>query len=239
MTKLWKCLDTWKHKTIFAKPNREGWMRGVSFFAVRDLAYARNWAYWGYCEQQWSVRRPASYPSFDEWKSAAENCPGEVLDSSGLREERKALIKAAARAGRERLERAVGTYLELEAFAYWLRPILDARLPLPGRVLEEFQQSLSLSRNVRRVELGSNVGTVCGTHIFKKLEAEGWFDAVVYTAELHPRRMKVIDYWLLYWSGHWPKGKPALYPSFEEWRREAESYIPDGGDPETASSISG
>ena len=78
--KLWKCLDTWKHETLFAKPNREGWMRGVSFFAVRELAYARNWAYWAYCEQQWSVRRPASYPSFDDWRSAAEDCPGEVLD---------------------------------------------------------------------------------------------------------------------------------------------------------------
>src|ERR1035437_10280594 len=61
-TKLWKCVDAWKQKTIFAKPNREGWMRGVSFFAVRDLEYARTWAYWGHCEQQWSVRRPASYP---------------------------------------------------------------------------------------------------------------------------------------------------------------------------------
>ena len=138
--KLWKCLDTWKHETLFAKPNREGWMRGVSFFAVRELAYARNWAYWAYCEQQWSVRRPASYPSFDEWRSAAENCPSEVLDSSGLRKERKALIKAAARAGKERLERAVGIYLELEAFAYWLRPMVDARLPLSGPVLKEFRQ---------------------------------------------------------------------------------------------------
>ena len=61
--KLWKCLDTWKHETLFAKPNREGWMRGVSFFAVRELAYAQYWAYWAYCEEQWSVQRPASYPS--------------------------------------------------------------------------------------------------------------------------------------------------------------------------------
>ena len=137
--KLWKCLDTWKHETLFAKPNREGWMRGVSFFAVRELAYAQYWAYWAYCEEQWSVQRPASYPSFDEWRSAAENCPSEILDSSGLREQRKALIIVAARAGKERLERAVGIYLELEAFAYWLRPMVDARSPLSGPALKEFR----------------------------------------------------------------------------------------------------
>src|SRR5208282_473332 len=72
---------------------------------------------------------------------------------------------------------------------------------------------------------------------FQEAQTERWFDAVVYTAELHPRRGKVIDYFSLYWSGHWPKRKPASYPSFECWRREAESYMPDGSDPETASSV--
>ena len=211
-------------------------MRGVSFFAVRDLAYARNWAYWAYCEQQWSVRRPASYPSFDEWRSAAENCPGEVLDSSGLREERKALVKAAARAGKERLERAVGIYLES-------RPSLTGSARLWTRVcrfLAACSRSSSSAIPLSKCATGG-IGIRCGHCLrhshFQEAEAEGWFDAVVYTAELHPRRMKVIDYWLLYWSGHWPKGKPELCPSFEEWRREAESYRPEGCDLENASSI--
>lgn len=41
------------------------------------------------------------------------------------------------------------------------------------------------------------------------------------------RRMKVIDYGPLYWDDHWPRKKPTLYPPFEQWRREAESYTPD------------
>ena len=236
--KLWKCLDTWKHETLFAKPNREGWMRGVSFFAVRELAYARNWAYWAYCEQQWSVRRPASYPSFDDWRSAAEDCPGEVLDSSGLREERKAQIKAAARAGKERLERAVGIYLELEAFAYWLRPMVDARLPLSGPVLKEFRQRYAAIEMCSGWTWNQVWARMRHSHL-QEAEAGGWLDAVVYTAELHPRRTKVIDYWLLYWAGHWPRGNPELCPSFEDWRREAESYRPEGGDLENTFSISG
>jgi hypothetical protein len=236
--KLWKCLDTWKHETLFAKPNREGWMRGVSFFAVRELAYARNWAYWAYCEQQWSVRRPAFYPSFDDWRSAAEDCPGEVLDSSGLRKERKAQIKAAARAGKERLERAVGIYLELEAFAYWLRPMVDARLPLSGPVLKEFRRRYPAIEMCSGWTWNQVWARMRHSHL-QEAEAGGWLDAVVYTAELHPRRTKVIDYWLLYWAGHWPRGNPELCPSFKDWRREAESYRPEGGDLENTSSISG
>jgi hypothetical protein len=72
---------------------------------------------------------------------------------------------------------------------------------------------------------------------FQEAQAEGWFDAVVYTAELHPRRTKVIDYWSLYWAGHWDKGKPALYPPFELWRRKAESHMPGGNDPEIDSLV--
>jgi len=234
--KLWKCLDTWKHKTVFAKPNREGWMRAVSFFAARDLAYARNWAYWGYCERQWSVRRPASYPSFDEWKSAAEVCPGEVLDSSGLRKERKALIKAAARCGKERLERAIGTYVDLETFAYWLRPIVDHGLPLSGRVLKEFQSRFPSLEMCDDWNWDQFWARLRHSH-FQEAEAQGWLDAVVYTAELHPRRIKVIDYWLLYWASQWPKDQPTLYPRFEEWRCKAESYVPNGCDPEGDSSV--
>ncbi|MGO8734819.1 MAG: hypothetical protein ACLQVM_18740 [Terriglobia bacterium] len=225
-SKLWKCLDAWKQKTIFAKPKREGWMRGVSFFAVRDLVYSRAWAYWGYCEQQWSFRRPASYPSFDEWKAAADNCPDEVLTLSGLREERKELAKAARRAGGERLGRAVGIYLEIEAFAYWLRPILDARLLLPGSVRDEIKNRYPFLELHDECNWNQMWDCLKDSH-FQEAQTENWYEPVVYTAELHPRRVKVIDYFSVYWSGHWRKEKAQAYPPFEIWRRKAESYAPD------------
>jgi len=158
------------------------------------------------------------------------------LDSSGLREERKELVKAARRVGSERLERAVGTYLEIEAFAYWLRPILDARSTLPGGVRDEIKNRYP-SLEVRDEWNRDQMWDCLKNSHFQEAQAERWFDAVVYTAELHPRRMKFIDYFSLYWSSHWPKRKPASYPSFEFWRREAESYIPDGRDPESASPV--
>jgi hypothetical protein len=154
--KLWKGLDRWKRQAIFAKPHREGWMRAVGFYAVRDIAYARNWAYWEHCEGFWSARRPPLYPSFEEWKAGSENCPDEVVDASGLRPERKEMVKAARRAGRERLERAVETYIDIEALTGWLRPILCGRPALPASVIDEIKGRypfLDLDRAWRPEEL--------------------------------------------------------------------------------------
>ena len=221
--KLWKGLDRWKYQTIFAQPNREGWMRAVGFYAVRDLAYARNWAYWEHCESLWSARRPPSYPSFEEWKGASENCPDEVVDASGLRPERKEMVKAARHAGRERLERAVETYIDIEALTGWLRPILCGRPALPGSVIDELKGRyplLDLDRPWQPDELRERLQ---GSQ-FQEARAGGWFDAVVYTAELHPRRMKIIDYCCSHWNEHGCDCQP--YPSLEQWRREAENYLP-------------
>jgi hypothetical protein len=221
--KLWKCLDRWKHATIFAKPNREGWMRAVSFYAVRDLGYARNWAYWECCESLWSAQPPLTYPSFEAWKSASENCPDEVVDASGLRPDRKEMVKAARRAGRERFEGAVETYVELDALACWLRPILEGHLPLPACATDEIKRRYPVLRVDGKWNWDQLWDFLEGEH-FQEAQAEGWFDAVAYTARLHPRRMKVIDYCSCHWNDHWPKSKPLLYPAFEVWRRQAERY---------------
>ena len=49
--------------------------------------------------------------------------------------------------------------------------------------------------------------------------------------------MKVIEFWSLWWANNWPKGKPELYLSFEEWRRKAETYNAQRCDLESAPSI--
>ena len=133
-TRLWRCLDDWKQQTVFAKPKAEGWMRAVTFFAVRDLAYSAIWAYWAYCERRWSAERPDSYPSFAEWKSAADAIPDDILDSSGLREERKELVKAAKRAGAECLQAGGRNVFRRGGIRVLATTILGRRPPTPRRL---------------------------------------------------------------------------------------------------------
>ena len=93
----WYHLRRWSHERIFAAPWREGWMNAVGYYAVRDLAYRRNEAYWEYCEREWERSKPAVYPSFREWLKASEQCSDEVLDDYEMREEKGRLIKLMRR----------------------------------------------------------------------------------------------------------------------------------------------
>ena len=216
--KLWKCLDIWKQKTIFAKPNSEGWMRGVGFFAVRDLAYSRYWAYWGLCGRM-AVRCPASYPSV----------------GNGSLPRKTVLTKSWIRVDCARSERNWSKRLDARVKNDWSRRsehILRSRLlhtgsgrlwtlaPLTGGMRDEIQgryPSLEMHEGWNWDKMWEGLKN---SH-FQEAQSERWFDAVVYIAELHPRRVKVIDYFSLYWSGRWPKSMLTLYPSFDQWRREA------------------
>ena len=133
------------------------------------------------------------------------------------------MVKAARRAGRERLERAVETYIDIEALTGWLRPILCGSPTLPAGVIDELKGRypfLDLDRPWRPNELRD----VINRSQLEEARAGGWFGAVVYTAELHPRRMKIIDYYSSHLNEHGCDCRP--YPSLEQWRHEAENYLP-------------
>jgi hypothetical protein len=63
----------WIHDRVFAKAKEEGWLDALIFFSVRDPHSRCTWAYWEHCEDEWKRKRPTRYPSFDEWRLAAEN----------------------------------------------------------------------------------------------------------------------------------------------------------------------
>lgn len=147
------------------------------------------------------------------------------MDSSGLREERKQLVKAAKRAGAECLQKAVATYLDAEAFVYWLRPFFDAHLALPNGARREIENRYPAFEMCDTWKWDQMWACLKKSQ-FEEAQAAGWLDAVVYTAELHPRRVKIVDYHSLYWSKEFRKPQPSPYPPFESWRREAENYRP-------------
>jgi hypothetical protein len=71
----------WIHDRVFAHAKQERWLDALLFFSVRDPYSQCTWAYWEHCEDKWKRKRPTGYPSFEEWRLAAENWRGRRLVS--------------------------------------------------------------------------------------------------------------------------------------------------------------
>ncbi len=233
----WEHLRCWINARGFSGPWREGWMNAVGHYAVRDLAYRRNEAYWEYCEREWARSKPAAYPSFREWLKASEKCGDEVLDEYEMREEKRQLIKLMRLVTPRALRRAVERYVEWEVFAFWTRTALEGNFPLPGTVERELKRRCPGFLAAEAVARAANPAeeSFCrfdrlvewiGDHRFAKARKEGWFDVLRYQARLHARHARVTDYWHD-WEAQWEKYPAARYPAFKKWRGAADRYTFD------------
>jgi hypothetical protein len=238
---LYRRMSEWIEGNVLADSEDGGWLRAVTFYAVRDPVYARDCAYWQHCEGQWKLQRPTAYPSFEEWRRASEQCADEVLDAFEMEEEKRQIIKASRAIGPERLTAGVAQYMEWEAFTYWLRSLLEADTKFPETVTQELQHrcpgflesdkelrsTLSPEDYTRRwkalVEWGKE-------RFFVEARGEAWFDTLVYHARAHPRSARTVDYWVFYWDEHWSTHSLGTYPSFESWRQAADNYVVRSGD---------
>ena len=61
-------------------------------------------------------------------------------------------------------------------------------------------------------------------HFFQDAKTESWFDAILAQARSHPRAIRTTEF-----SNHcdeiWSLELPGPYPPFEDWRRDADSYV--------------
>jgi hypothetical protein len=75
-------------------------------------------------------------------------------------------------------------------------------------------------------------------HFFLKAKNEGWFDAVLTQARMHPRSMRTKEF-SDYCAHRWRRVLPSLYPAFDQWRRDADAYVEPGnpGNPGGAKSL--
>ena len=226
----------WFESNVLAQAKQEGWLRAVTFYAVRDPDFVRDCAYSRHCEVQWKRQRPPAYPSFEEWRKASERCADEALDAFEMKEDKRQIIKVSRMVGPERFAAAVAQYMEWEAFTYWLRSLLESDAKFPDAVVKELQRrcpgfrecdeelrnTLSPEDYTKRwkalLEWGEN-------RSFSKMQQEGWFDAVVYKARAHPRSVRTVDYWVFYWDEHWSSRPLDVYPSFQEWRCAADDFV--------------
>jgi len=196
----WQRLTEWINEHIFEYAHQEGWLEAITFSAARDLRSQRAMAYWRECRTLWRRKRPHSYPPFEEWRHAAGDCDC----ASILRPEINTIVQSSKRASTERFAAEVERYIDWEAFAHWARSPLVEGVELPPELEQELQarcpgfldRDNELRRNDRPGKPQSWVRLLAWGEgqFFSDAKKGGWFDAVLFYAADHPRKVRTSEY---------------------------------------------
>ncbi len=210
-------LLTWVHNQVFGFAKEEGWLDALVFYGFRDTCSQGYWTYWEHCESEWKRRRPASVPTFVQWKRSALNWKLHGDVSCAV------------------VTKTIEKYLDFEAFVYWLRPLFQGpTIQLPAHIaLELGQKSPTLLEFVsREISIAHEDKSrswqrllIWGKgHVLSRANKEGWLDCVLHQTRIHPRHVRVADYAHLWWRSR--ADNPASpHPSFDQWCGDAQSYV--------------
>lgn len=220
-------LEDWMDDHVFGFAKQEGWFSAIAFYAVRDPRYQRAEVCWSECVKKWAQARPIRYPSFEEWQAMAAVCD----ETAHLAPEQRKAQASGKLVDRERLQEAIAHYIDWEAFAYWARPALEHGMPIRNEVRSELERRCPgvLTRSVdtgkiRTESVWENLMAWIAERFFTDARAEGWFDAILAAVQRHPRAIRTMEY-----ADHWDEIRgpdlPVPYPSFEDWRRDADAYV--------------
>lgn len=214
-------LEDWIDDQIFGFAKQGGWFGAISFYAIREPRYQRAEVCWSECVERWKKARPLRCPTFEEWKLMAEQCD----PTARLIPELRKRLACIQKVDPVRFAEAVSRYIDWEALAYWARPALETGSELPKTVLQELQDRCP---GFLEIEPGprdwQRFVLWISNRYFSDAKRDGWFDALLLRAHDHPRAIRTMEY-ADYWRETWGSRLPEPYPSFEEWRRNADSYV--------------
>ena len=222
-------LGQWIDDRVFGFAKDGGWLPAITFYAVRESRYQKASACWSESVKKWRKAKPIRYPSLDEWRREASQCDETAYLLPAVRKQRECFKVVEP----ERLAQAVSNFIDCEALAYWSRPTLEAQGSLPSEVASELNSrcpGFLESSDKDRVAGGrlsrdwDRLMQWIGEHFFDDARKQGWYDAILISARNHPRAIRAMEY-----SDHcdeiWISQLPVPYPSFEEWRRDADRYV--------------
>jgi len=224
-------LEDWIDDHIFGFAKLEGWFTAIAFYAIREPRYQRAEVCWSECVKKWKKTKPDRYPSFEEWKCDATQCDSIAHLLPNVRRAKTSLNLVDP----DRLAEAVPRYIDWEAFAYWVRPALErGSSELPAEVAGELERCCpgfwEVHKKARRRDSASvpqawqQLMLWIGDHFFSEATKEGWFDAILIQAGSHPRAVRTREY-ADRCDELWSAALPVPYPTYEDWRRDADSYV--------------
>ena len=214
-------LEDWIDDHIFGFARQEGWFNAITYYAIREPRYQRAEVCWSECVKNWKKARPLRYPSFEEWKLMAERCDPTAHLVPELRKRMAGILSVDP----VRFAEATSRYIDWEALAYWARPALEQGSELPKAILDELRercpQFLETGRHPRDWQ---RFMSWISEHCFCEAKKEGWLDALLMRAGDHPRAIRTREY-ADRCEEAWGSRLPDPYPSFQEWRGNADSFV--------------
>ena len=223
-------LEDWIEDHVFGLAKQEGSFFASTYYAVRDPRYQRAEVCWSECTEKWKKAKPAQYPSFEEWKGMAAQC-----DETAHLTARGRKARASAKLVHpDRLTEAATRYMDCEALAYWAQQALERGSESPPEVVHELEPRCPgyLDAGLKAPAQEASAATQewqrlmlwIADHLFQDAKTEGWFEAILIQVRSHPRAIRTMEY-----ADHcdevWSSELPSPYPSFEDWRRDADSYV--------------
>ena len=223
-------LEDWIDDHVFSIAKQEGWFNAITFYAIRATRYQRAEVCWSECVERWKKAKPLRYPSLEEWKSIAARCDETARLVAGEQKARSSSKLVSP----DRLTEAVARYMDYEALAYWARPALEGCPDPPAEVVSELERRCpgfldGIIKGQQHASRGASqrwqgLMLWIADHYFQDAKAGGWFDAILVEARSHPRAIRTMEY-----TDHcdevWSSHLPVPYPSFKDWRGEADSYV--------------
>jgi hypothetical protein len=223
-------LEDWIDEHFFEFAKKERWFNAITYYAIREPRYQRAEVCWSECVRKWKKAKPRRFPTFDEWKDLAGQCDDTAHLVGKLRKARSPSKLVSA----DRLTEAVSRYIDWEAFAYWAAAALERGSRVPAVVESELAHRCPgfLEAHLKARERHSrgalqdweSLMLWIADHFFEDAKSEGWFDAILLQMRNHPRAIRTMEY-----ADHcdetWRSELPCPYPGFDDWRREADSYI--------------
>jgi hypothetical protein len=157
---------------------------------------------------------------------------------------RRRAREKARRIRADKLAEWIDRCIEWQAFVLWARAIVEAEGKIPPHVASAlelrcpgFEPDTDADREP---EFWLRLRRWIDNNLFREPNQEGWFIAVEYYAS---RDLRWEQAWLCweYCDERWQKSRPASYPTFDEWCRQAQAVRvpPPEGKPSASDNAEG
>ena len=216
---VWQDLIAWLDDHVFVVARDGGWIEALHYYSGLNPRSEQIWTFWTHSEGEWRARKPSKYPSFEEW---VQEVSGETLP-----EEAHAPDKIAT---------LVPKYIEGEAFAYWVRAVVESARRIPSSVAKSIELRCPGFLGDRAVHAPAPGTTEYASWLWRELLSwieshmypgaahSSWIEELRAAARSHLRAERVTAYWAAC-DSVWSKRPPRSYPGFDEWLSAADSFV--------------